>query len=153
MPADTLRRAVEQKFPDAAKEDVEAAIARSGGFLGQALKILESGEILSPQSITFAESFAARDSLAMTQMLVAMEKYKRDQLLEMFSQWLELLEAALADRSGIRAVSTHARRLSASRSSQELLSAIRAIQKAAAYAQGNVSPAAICGWLVWELRS
>ena len=74
-------------------------------------------------------------------------------VVELLLQWMELLEAALADRSGIRAVSTHARRLSASRSSQELLSAIRAIQKAAAYAQGNVSPAAICGWLVWELRS
>ena len=152
LPADTLRRAVVRQFPDAAREDVDAAIARSGGFLGQALKILESGEILSPQSAAFAESFAARDTLTLTQTLVGMEKCKRDQLVEILNQWLELLEAALADRSGITAPSAQSRRLSAGRSSQELLNAIRALKKAAAYAQGNVSPAAICGWLVWALR-
>ena len=152
LSADTLRRALLQKYPDAACEDIDAAITRSGGFLGQALKILESGEITSPQTAAFAESFAARDALTLTQTLVAMEKLKRDQLVEQLSQWLELLEAALADRSGITAVSPLARRLSMARSSQELLDAIRALKKASMYAQSNVSPAAVCGWLVWALR-
>ena len=34
----------------------------------------------------------------------------------------------------------------------ELLEAIRHLQKCTEYAQGNVSPAAICGYLQWALR-
>lgn len=152
LPVDTLRGALAQQFPNASQEDLTAAIERSGGFLGQAQKILESGEAVMEQSVIFAESFARRDTLALTGLLVSMEKTKRDQLVEILSQWLELLEAALAHRSGMNAVSSLARLLSAERSSQELLAAIRALKKASAYAQGNISPAALCGWLMWELR-
>ena len=152
LSADTLRRALLRQFPDAAAEDVDAAIGRSGGFLGQAQKILESGEAISPQTKAFVDAFSARDTLALTQTLVGMEKLKRDQLLEILSQWLELLEGALAARSGIGAVSAQSRQLGSNRSSHELLSAIRSLKKASAYAQGNVSPAAVCGWLAWTLR-
>ena len=149
---EVLRRQLRQQFPDAAQEDLEAATVRSGGFLGQAQKILESGEAEAEQTKLFVESFAARDTLALTGLLVSMEKTKRDQLVEILGQWMEVLEAALAARSGMPAVSAHARRLGASRGSQELLAAIRVLKKASEYAQGNVSPAAICGSLVWELR-
>ena len=152
LPEAVLRPALQQRFPDVSAEDLTAAMNRSGGFLGQAVEILESGEAVSPQTVAFAESFAARDTLALTTLLVSMEKTKRDQLVEILGQWLEVLEAALADRSGMRAVSAQARRLSGSRSSQELLAAIRVLKKASEYAQGNISPAAICGALVWELR-
>ena len=81
-----------------------------------------------------------------------MEKCKRDQLQELLAQWLELLEGALAERSGICAPLALSRQLSANRSSQELLRAICALKKASEYAQSNVSPAAVCGWLAWELR-
>lgn len=153
LPDAVLRSALQQRFPEASAEDVTAAMTRSGGFLGQAIRILESGEAVSPQTAAFAESFAARDTLALTSLLVSMEKYKRDQLLETFSQWLEVLEAALADRSGMHAASAQSRMLSASRSSQELFDAIKNLKKASAYAGGNVSPAAVCGWLVWVLRT
>ena len=55
-------------------------------------------------------------------------------------------------RGGITAVSAQARTLSSARSSQELMEGIRALKKAREYAQGNISPAAVCGWLAWELR-
>ena len=152
LSADTLRRALLRQFPNAAAEDVDAAIGRSGGFFGQAQRILESGEAVSPQTKAFVDAFSARDTLALTQTLVGMEKLKRDQLLEILSQWLELLEGALAARSGIGAVSAQWRQLGSNRSSHELLSAIRSLKKASAYAQGNVSPAAVCGWLTWALR-
>ena len=152
LPADTLRRTLLRDFPEASTEDIDAAIARSGGFLGQAKKVLESGEAVSPQTRAFVESFSARDTLTLTQTLVGMEKCKRDQMVEIISQWLEALEGALAARSGSTAVSAQSRLLSASRSSQELLAAIRNLKKASEYAQSNVSPAAVCGWLVWVLR-
>ena len=152
LSAETLRHALRRQFPDASAEDVEAAIMRSGGFLGQAQEVLQSGEALSPQTVAFAEAFAGRSAMALAQVLVPMEKSKRDSLLDILSQWLEVLEGALAARSGMTAVSAPSRLLSGSRSSQELMDAIRHIKKASAYAQGNVSPAAICGWLMWALR-
>ena len=63
-----------------------------------------------------------------------------------------LLEDALACRAGLPSTSPLARELSQGRSAPELMQALKVLQKAAQYAQGNVSPAAVCGWLEWELR-
>ena len=153
LPEAVLRAALQRQFPEASAEDIAAAMYRSGGFLGQAIGILESGETVSPETAAFAEKFAARDALGLTELLVPMEKYKRDQLQEVLTQWLEVLEAALADRSGMGAPSAQARQLSMGRSSQELYEAIRIIKKALSYAGGNISVAAVCGWLVWALRT
>ena len=152
LPRDILRRALQEKVPNASTDNLDAAMARSGGFLGQALAILESGEAVSAQTKAFAESFAARDTLGLTQVLAPMQKFKRDQLTELLSQWLEILEGALAARSGMTALSTQSRQISVSRSSMELMQAISHVKKALEYAQSNVSPAAICGWLEWTLR-
>ena len=66
--------------------------------------------------------------------------------------WMQLLQQALLSRSGMKASSQLARQLGTQRSSAELLCGVRQLQKAIEYAQGNVSPAAICGHLVWALR-
>ena len=55
-------------------------------------------------------------------------------------------------RSGAAPVTPMAKEISSARSGQELLCAIEALQTAIEYAQGNVSPAAICGHLAWVLR-
>ena len=147
-----LRRTLEREFPQAETASIQAALERSGGYLGQARKLLEEGSAVSAQTEGFVRAFSGRDSLELVQTLAPMEKWKRDQLIPELTQWTSLLEAALASRSGAGAVNPLAAQLGASRSSQELLSAIRALQKAVEYAQGNVSPAAICGWLLWTLR-
>ena len=152
LPQDTLRRALQQAFPSATSEDVDAAMTRSGGFLGQAKQILESGEALAPQTAEFARCFAARDTLALTLLLVPMQKLKREQLIDMLSQWLQLLEGALAQHSGMAGGFSQSRALSASRSSRDLMDAVRILSKAITCAHGNVSVAAICGWLEHALR-
>ena len=86
------------------------------------------------------------------QVLVSMEKWKRDQLLSILQQWMEILEESLACRAGGKAISEYARAISVSRSSADIMAAIRQLQKCMEYAQGNVSPAAICGYLQWALR-
>ena len=83
---------------------------------------------------------------------MSMEKWKRDALIEELDQWMALLHSALISRSGMAAGSPLARALVTSRSASELMNGIRHLQKAITYAQGNVSPAAICGYLVWALR-
>ena len=147
-----LRSALLKDFPETTDEDIRGAMIRSGGFLGQAKALLESGNALSPQTADFVAAFGARDSLGLTRTLVSMEKWKRDQLITELESWIALLEGGLAYRSGISAVSPAARDLGTQRSPRDLMNAITALKKAVTYAQGNISCGAICGWLTWELR-
>ena len=152
LPPIELRRQLKTAFPKAAEEDIQGAMARSGGYLGQAKEILASGDAVSPQTKRFAEAYTARDQVGVLQVLASMEKWKRDALIPELSQWVGLLQDALVCRSANSAISQQARLLSAARSARELMAALTAVQKAIQYAQGNVSPAAVCGYLVWALR-
>ena len=140
------------KFPGTPSETLDAAIRRSGGYPGQALELLESGEALPPEVELFLKSFAARDVMGLTQVLVPMERWKRDQAIPVFEAWKEALLEGLSCRSGVAFPSRAGKLLAAGRSSKDLLAAIQAMQKAIEYAQGNVSVAAVCGWLVHVLR-
>ena len=152
LPEGILRRELSGAFPHAENETISAAISRSGGYLGQAKLLLEQGETVDPQTEAFVESFSRRDAMGLVNVLVPMEKWKRDQLIPMLRQWMELLENALTCRAGMDAVNPLAKKLAAARPGKDLLAAIANLQKCADYAQGNVSPAAICGYLQWALR-
>ena len=90
--------------------------------------------------------------MELLQVLVPMEKWKRDQFLPILEQWIQILESALVSRAGMQAISPAAHSLSTARSSQELMDGIRHLQKAIEYTQGNISVAAVCGYLEWALR-
>ncbi len=152
IPGDILKKQLLQDFPNADSDAIEAAISRSGGFLGQARELLDSGAQVPSQTEGFVQAMAEKNSLLLTQTLAPMEKRKRDALAEILGSWLEILEEALACRSGRKTISAHARQLAARRSSNELYLAAQAIKKATDYTMSNVSPAAVCGWLAWELR-
>ena len=149
---DALIQALEKEFPTASGEDLRAAAIRSCGFLGQAKKLLDGSVSVPPQTENFVKSFSQKDPLLLVQTLVPLEKWKRDQLLPLLQQWLELLEGALACRAGMPGVDPLSRTLSANRTSQDLMQAVSCLQKTIEYAQGNVSVAAICGYLSWALR-
>ena len=140
------------KFPNADPMDVDAAIRRSGGYPGQAAQFLENGENLSPEVENFVKSFAARDTMGLLQVIVPMERWKRDQAIPVFTAWLSALQEGLSCRSGAPAASRAAKALADQRSAKDLLAAVEAMQKAIEYTQGNVSVAAVCGWLVHALR-
>lgn len=149
---DLLRKQLHQDFPQVLADDISAAIVRSGGYLGQARLLLEEGSRMPSQTEGFVKAFAARNALGLTEVLVPMEKWKRDQLQEILASWLELIESALVSRSGLRALSPLARDLSQMRSSPELYEAAGHLKKALDYTAANVSPAAVCGYLAWALR-
>ena len=151
LPDSLLQQTLQQRFPQADRDTIQSAITRSGGFLGQAISIMEEGSQLPAQTTAILSAYAARDSFGLVQVLVPMEKLSRDQLIPLLSQWRELLEGALVYRSGMGATPM-AKEISSNRSGQELLLAIRHLEKTIEYAQGNVSPAAICGYLSWYLR-
>ena len=152
LPESILKDRLRRDYPAAQEADLAAAIARSGGFLGQAKALLESGEQLPPQTESFVKALTERDSLMLVQTLAPMEKWKRDALLTTLNGCLEIVESALVSRSGIAAVSSQARMLAQARTSEELYQTVLRLKKAMDYAAGNVSPAAVCGYLAWELR-
>ena len=152
LEAPLLRSILQKEFPNADADSIDAAIACSGGFLGQAKTLLENDGAQSPQLSELVNALSRKDVLALTYALVPVERWKRDALLELLQQFAEVLEGALAIRSGGVALSPHSSRLAASRNGAELSDMIRHVQKCMEYAQGNVSPAAVCGYLEWMLR-
>ena len=152
LPQNTLNTYLCARFPDAGPEEIDAAAARSGGFLGQALELLESGGSLPPQTADFARAIGSRDPLRLAQPLIPKEKWKRDAFSDNLQSWLELTEEALAERSGRPALSPQARILGGSRTPAELYQISQCLKQALDYTGANVSPAAICGWLIWQLR-
>ena len=151
LPEGLLARKLREEFPDAEAERIAAAIGRSGGYLGQARELL-SGQGLSENALNFAAAFAVRDVFGLQKLLTPMEKWKRDTLIPALQEWLELLEQALLVRSGLPAVTSQAAAIGTARSPQDLMRCCASLKKAMEYAQGNVSCAAVGGWLSWELR-
>ncbi len=150
LPMELLRRQLARDFPNAPVADLEAAAERSGGFLGQAREVLKEGGAVPPQTEGFVQALAGKDPLLLAQTLVPMEKWKRDALVPILASWIQVLEGAMLGRAGISAIPALSRRL-AGLSSQELHSAIVHLKKAREYCLGNVSPAAVCGYLLWAL--
>ncbi len=149
---ETLEQSLKQKFPGAHPDTLQAAIDRSGGWLGQAISLMEDGAELYPETEKFLTAYASKDPLALLSVLTPMEKYKRDKLLPVLEQWAEVLTQALVCRTGGIAVSPQARSLAEKRNPNDLLAAINTLQKCIEYARGSVSPGAICGYLAWALR-
>ena len=147
-----LRRTLQKEFPNAATAALDAAAQRSGGFLGQARLLLTEGQTDAPQTLDFVRAYGEKDPYLLTCTLVPMEKWKREQLIEILQSWTEILEGAMAARAGEAPLLKLSAELAARRSPRELNEAVSVLQKAQLYAQGNVSPAAICGYLEWALR-
>ena len=152
LSAEELRSVLNKEFPTTAPDVLEAAIVRSGGYLGQAKTLLtESGEI-SPQTEEFARAFTQRDNVGIAKLLASMEKWKRDAFVKELTAWSALLRGALVCRSGEKGTTEAEKALGAARSARELMNAYHYLQNAMQYAASNVSVAALCGNLLWQLR-
>ena len=150
LPEAQLLSQLQKQFPNADREQLQAAAERSGGYLGQAAELLREGEVVSGRTKAFAKAFLDKDPVAMTRLMVGMEKAKRDQAVAEVEQWLHLLQNALSCRSGLPAVTQEIKQLSR-QDPAVLLSAIRELEKAITYLKANVSVAAVCSYLQWQL--
>lgn len=152
LPPEVLSRELQRQYPESDPKTVEGVVESSGGYLGRALSLIQQEKSVTPQTETFVEGFCRKEPVKLLQALVPMERWDRERLIAELTLWLQLLQQALFCRSGMAVASPHARQLAAQRGSAELLQAVRQLEKAINYAQGNVSPAAICGHLAWALR-
>ncbi len=153
LPEGVLRKALEQEYPQATGERITGAIARSGGYLGQAKAIVEETGETTQNAMEFLTAYANSNAMGLLQVLVSMEKWKRDVFCQELELWREALTNALSVRSGSVPVQPMARQIGTARSARDIMQAITALQKAIDYASRNVSVGAVCGYLVWELRS
>lgn len=152
LPESILRPALEKACPQATSQQIAGAMGRSGGYLGQAIRLLEESEDASQNTLQFLTAYANCDTMALLQVLVPMEKWKRDALVAELEQWRLALTDALCARSGITPTQPMADKVSTARSGKDIMHAATALEKAIDYAQRNISAGAVCGYLVWELR-
>ena len=152
LPENILREALEKTCPQASSQQITGAIGRSGGYLGQAVALLEESEDASQTTVSFLNAYAAADTVGLLNVLVPMEKWKRDALAEELERWLPVLVDALAAKSGRPITQPMADAIGARRSGSEIMHGIASLQKAIEYTKGNISPGAVCGYLQWELR-
>lgn len=142
--------ALRRRFPDKPREALADAWVRSGGFLGQAEQLLTEGEALAGETLRFADCFAGRDPLGLTELLVPMERLRSEQLLPLLRQWTEVLSQAMQVRVGLPGKWEAARKIGRSRTTADCLNAVRSLQRAEELLQGNVLPGSVCGALqVW----
>ncbi len=145
-----LRHELARRFPEVSAELLDGAAQHSGGFLGQAMALLQREQ--DPQDEAFVAAVAGKNGYALAQVLLPLEKTKRDTLIPKLERWTALVQNALLQRSGSGMPTQAAKTLAAARRPGELVAIVDALKKATEYAQGNVSVGAICGWLLWELR-
>lgn len=152
LPQAVLRQALAKSYPEAAPEAIAAAAERGGGFLGQAERLLDEDGQTREETRKLVEALCKKDDVLLLQLLVPLEKAKRDTLADLLQDWQLLLESALTTACGVPTVSDQARHLASSRDSRTLHRFYEQVRKAREYTLGNVSPAAICGYLEWALR-
>ena len=137
----------------------QARLARCFSYVSGILQqVIDNGGTVGPlqrNDFTWTPEMLSRltgKDREYAELLCPMEKWKRDQLAQELTAWRTLLADALLARGGMRASSPLAAKIAEKRQGGDLLSAVDVLQKAIDYTQGNVSPAAVCGWLFFALR-
>ena len=138
------------QFPEQSPEALMGAYRQSGGWLGQAMTLLQ-GTIYAPQTLAFARAFAQKDTLALTETLCAMEKTSRADLLSLLHQWRSLLTNALMVQAGLTG-SREASDIAHNRTGRELSHAVEILQQAQDACNANAGVGHLCGWLAVTLR-
>ncbi len=153
LPDTVLQQELHRRFPTEDPAALSAALLRSEGYLGKALKLMEEKAALLPQTEAFVKAYCSADpAVPLLSVLVPMEKLKREQLRSIFPEWLMLISAALRVRSGLPSVHPLCKQLADSRSTAALLRGANAIREAMDLTEANVGPAHICGALSILLR-
>ena len=147
LPSEVLEAELAMRCPEQDGESRRAAAVRSGGYLGQALKLLSQSESVPPRAAQLLEAFAQKDRLSIVSAVCAMERLKRDELMEQFTLCRKLLNYALS----APALHPLAAKLARGRSRAELLTAAETFGRGLELLRSNVSPAHTCGALMISL--
>ena len=140
-----------RRFPETPESALLQALEQAEGYLGPACEALKEG-IFLPQTLAIAKSFAARDTLSLLQALVPLEKYKREQLLQIVSELRRLLCTVMRARAGAFRQDEMMQQILLSRTGTEILHAIDILEQAGDDLNNNVGVGAVIGGLCVGLR-
>lgn len=151
LPEATLLRALGQRAPSSTDAQRRTAAAQSEGYLGRALKLLEAGGGLLPQTEALVGALGSKVQLL--SVLIPMERMTREALRAVLLQWRELVAQALLCRAGATNGYPQAQTLAARCTAASLLADADALAEALSMLDGNVGPAHLCGWLAVKLSA
>ena len=140
-----------RRFPETPEAALLQALEQAEGYLGPACEALKEG-IFLPQTLAIAKSFASRDTLSLLQALVPLEKYKREQLLQIVSELRRLLCTVMRARAGAFRPDEMMQQILLSRTGTEILHAIDILEQAGDDLNNNVGVGAVIGGLCVGLR-
>lgn len=138
-----------QRHPGESRENMDSAVFRSAGYLGQAEELLTSGG-MDPKTEEFVRAFGEKDRFAMRRLLCSMEKTSRDKLTVLLRQWLDLTAEAMTVRSGLPGTA-QAVTIGRKRTMLELKETADHLKKALQLCEANVGTGHLCGWLAVRL--
>jgi DNA polymerase-3 subunit delta' len=146
-----LLTALKEKAPGRTQEEYLRAYDRSGGYLGQAMTILDTPDTpIDHQAQELLEAFSAGDEVELLCALVPLEKYKRQDLLELLSQVHRTLVRAMDPGSLKTGV---AQSLCQKCTPAQLYTAALSVSEAMTLLQSNVSAGHAVGSLLSQMRS
>lgn len=145
LPEAIMRSALHERCPGRSEADYSAAMALSGGYLGQALDAMAQTGV-SGRTAEFARCYGAHDTPGMLSLLVGMERLNRDEFCAEMDRWRSLCHQALRCAEGFPGTD-EAQSLARARNKVELMSAASSISDAADRARSNVGVGHLCGAL------
>lgn len=147
-----LKQRMVQLAPDADPDALADAMEKSEGYLGAALTLLREPETVQDQRArTFIEAYATGDELKILEMLVPLEKLKRQELLELLQQLYRTFTRSIDDQSA-ETKTKEIRLLARSASTKQRYDAAQALAHAITLLQANGSSGHAVGALMAELR-
>lgn len=152
LPENLLRGQLLQRYPKADPAVLQSAVLRSGGYLGQAIALMEETSQLLPQTPAFVEAFCKNSPGALLRVLTPMEKLKREQLRPVLWEWYRLMAGAASCQGGMPPISPEAGKIAQACSPARILSAVNQLRRAMELAERNVGVGHICGMLTITLN-
>lgn len=147
-----LKTHLTQLAPNASAEALAAAMEKSEGYLGAALDLLENDETAQDQKArAFVEAYASGDECKLLEVLVPLEKLKRQELLLLLQQLYRTFTRSIDDETA-ETKTKEIRLLAHSATQRQRYDAAQALSHAITLLQSNGSSGHAVGALMAELR-
>ncbi len=139
LPDHLLVGEMRRRYPVADGEKVSAVCGQSGGFLGQAITMMERERLYALPVEAFAEAYGKGDELGVLSVFPPLEKKNRQEVAEILGQIREIITQALAVSRGGTALHPQAKAIGNRQSSQTLFALCGHLQKAMDDCKANVN--------------
>ncbi len=128
-----------RRYPTESQEKVSAVCGQSGGFLGQAMTLMEQEHLYDPSVEEFATAYGKGDELGVLSIFPPLEKKNRQEVAGIIQEIREIMAQALAVTRGAACLHPQAKAIAQRHSSQELYALCGHLQTAIDDCKANVN--------------